>query len=146
MPPFSVRRRVAAAVLMPLFVAVVGCATPDLDGAATIARANQAMGGTQLKSIRYSADGSGYTFGQAFVPGMPWPKITVHAFTRSVNYDTASMRDEVTLSRAEPRGGGGYPLQGQQRNDQYVSGGSAWNQAATGPQPGPRFVADRVRT
>ncbi len=144
MPPFSVRRRVAAAVLMPLFVAVVGCATPDLDGAATIARANQAMGGTQLKSIRYSADGSGYTFGQAFVPGMPWPKITVHAFTRSVNYDTASMRDEVTLSRAEPRGGGGYPLQGQQRNDQYVSGGSAWNQAATGPQPGPRFVADRV--
>ena len=144
MPAFSLRRRIAAAVLMPLFAVVAGCATPDLDGAATIARANQAMGGTQLKSIRYSADGSGYTFGQAFVPGMPWPKITVHSFTRSVNYDTASMRDEITLSRAEPRGGGGYPLQGQQRNDQYVSGANAWNQAATGPQPGPRFVADRV--
>jgi glyoxylase-like metal-dependent hydrolase (beta-lactamase superfamily II) len=145
MPAPCVRRRILAAAVMPLFaVAIVGCATPDLDGSAAIARANQAMGGAQLKSIRYSADGTGYTFGQAFVPGMPWPKITVHAMTRSVNYDTASMRDEITFSRAEPRGGGGYPLQGEARNDQYVSGAFAWNQAAAGAQPGPRFVADRV--
>ena len=145
MPALLVCRRIVAAAMVPLFaVAIVGCATPDLDAAAAIARANQAMGGAQLKSIRYSADGTGYTFGQAFVPGMPWPKITVHAMTRSINYDTASMRDEITLSRAEPRGGGGYPLQGEQRNDQYVSGAIAWNQAAAGPQPGPGFVADRV--
>lgn len=127
-----------------LLVAAVGCTTPDIDGQAAIARASQAMGGANLKTLRYSADGTGYAFGQAFVPGMPWPKFTVHALTRSLNYDSASMRDEITLSRAEPRGGGGYPLQGQQRNDQYLSGASAWNVAAAGPQPGPRFVADRV--
>ena len=145
MPSPSLRRRLAAVTAVPLFVAaLVGCATPDIDGAAVIARAEQARGGAQLKSVRYSADGTGYTFGQFFVPGMPWPKITVHALTRSVNYDSAAMRDEITLSRAEPRGGGGYPLAGQQRNDQYLSGAFAWNQAATGPQPGPRFVADRV--
>ncbi|HET9206585.1 MAG TPA: hypothetical protein VFO28_10145, partial [Burkholderiaceae bacterium] len=139
-----VRRSVGAALVPALVAAIVGCATPDIDAGTAIAGASAAMGGTQLKSIRYSAEGTGYSFGQAFVPGMPWPKITVHAFTRSVNYDTASMRDEITLSRAEPRGGGGYPLQGQQRNDQYVSGAFAWNVAPTGPQPGPRFVADRV--
>jgi glyoxylase-like metal-dependent hydrolase (beta-lactamase superfamily II) len=142
--PRPIRRaawRLAAAALAAL---VTGCATPDIDGQAVIVRADQAMGGANLKSLRYSADGIGYTFGQAFVPGMPWPKITVHAMARSINYDSASMRDEITLSRAEPRGGGGYPLQGQQRNDQYVSGELAWNQAATGPQPGPRFVTDRV--
>jgi hypothetical protein len=35
------------------------------------------------------------------------------------------MREEITLSRAEPKGGGGYPLSGQQRNDQFVSGAYA---------------------
>ena len=61
---------VAAAVVM-------GCATP-VDGAATIARANQAMGGNDLKSIRYTAEGTGYTFGQAFVPTAPpnWTRAT----------------------------------------------------------------------
>jgi hypothetical protein len=142
--PRPIRSATWPLVAAALAAFATGCATPDIDGQAVIARADQAMGGANLKTLRYSADGSGYTFGQAFVPGMPWPKIAVHAMSRSINYDTASMRDEITLSRAEPRGGGGYPLQGQQRNDQYVSGELAWNLAATGPQPGPRFVADRV--
>src|SRR5262245_3994692 len=120
-----VRRGFGVALVPTLVAAVVGCTTPDIDAGTAIAGASAAMGGTQLKSIRYSAEGTGYTFGQAFVPGMPWPKITLHAFTRSINYDTSSMRDEITLSRAEPKGGGGYPLQGEQRNDQYVSGAFA---------------------
>jgi hypothetical protein len=132
---------VAATLIAAVFV---GCATPSADGEATIARANQAMGGNNLKSIRYTTEGTGYTFGQAFVPTSAWPKITVHTQVRSINYDTGSMREEITISRAEPTGGGGYPLQGQQRNDQFVSGTSAWNQAAAGPQPGPRFVNDRL--
>ncbi len=114
------------------------------DAAAVLKRASDAMGATNLKSIRYTAEGTGYTFGQAFKPGMPWPKINVHSQTRTINYDTASMRDEIVLSRGEPRGGGGYPHVAQQRTDQYVSGAFAWNQLATAPLPGPRFVADRV--
>jgi len=123
---------------------IVGCATPSVDGNAAIARASQAMGGSNLKSIRYTADGIGYTYGQAFVPSSAWPKIAVHSQVRSIDYDTGSMREEITISRAEPTGGGGYPLQGQQRTEQFVSGASAWNQTAAGPQPGPRFVGDRV--
>ena len=139
------RRGAAAAALMPLAaVALLGCATVDLDANASIARAEQAMGGAQLASIRYAAEGIGYTFGQAFVPGSAWPKITVHGLMRSANFATGSMRDEITLSRAEPTGGGGYPLAGQQRNDQYLSGTHAWNVAAAGPAPGARFVADRT--
>jgi glyoxylase-like metal-dependent hydrolase (beta-lactamase superfamily II) len=138
------RRAAQLAGVIALTALAVGCATPEIDAQAVIARANQVMGGTNLKTLRYRADGTGYTFGQAYQPGMAWPQITLHGFARSLNFETASMRDEITLSRAEPRGGGGYPLQGQQRNDQYVSGELAWNQAATGPQPGPRFVADRV--
>lgn len=124
-------------------VLLAGCTTPGADAPSTIQRASAAMGAEGLTSIRYVAEGTGYTFGQAFVPGSPWPKITVHAQARSIHYGTGSMREEITLSRAEPRGGGGYPLQGQQRNDQFVSGTMAWN-VAGGPVPGPRFVADRI--
>jgi glyoxylase-like metal-dependent hydrolase (beta-lactamase superfamily II) len=138
------RRAAALAAVACIATVVIGCATPSVDGQATIARASQAMGGANLKSIRYTAEGTGYTFGQAYVPTAAWPKITVHSQSRSINYDTASMREEITISRAEPTGGGGYPLQGQQRNDQFVSGTSAWNQTPTGPQPGPRFVGDRM--
>ena len=54
------------------------------------------------------------------------------------------MREEFTLSRAEPKGGGGYPLSGQQQNDWYVSGAYAWNVTGGNTQPGPRFVAARA--
>lgn len=115
-----------------------------VDAAGVLTRASAAMGAGDLKSIRYAGDGIGFTFGQAFKPGMPWPKITIHSEVRTINYETASMRDDIVLSRAEPKGGGGYPIAAQQRNDQFVSGEYAWNQAASGPAPGPRFVGDRV--
>ena len=114
------------------------------DAAGVLKRAARAMGGAELNSIRYAGEGSGYTFGQAYTPAAAWPKITLHSQARTINYTTASMRDEVVLSRAEPTGGGGYPLAGQQRNDQFVSGTYAWNQGAAGPVAGPRFVTDRV--
>lgn len=122
---------------------VAACASPPTAGD-VIARSSQAMGATQLKSLRYVGEGEGWTFGQAFVPGGAWPKVTYHSIVRTVDYEAGAMRDEVTLSRAEPRGGGGYPLQGQQRNDQYVSGELAWNLVGTNVAPGPRFVADRI--
>ena len=80
------------------------------------------------------ADGIGYTFGQAYKPGLAWPKIKLHSVTRTVNYETGSMRDEIVLSRAEALGGGGYPHTGEQRNDQYLSGTHAWNQLAERPR------------
>ncbi len=107
-------------------------------------RASDAMGAGQLKTLRYAGDGIGFTFGQAFKPGMAWPKITVHSLIRTINYDSASMREEIVLGRGEPRGGGGYPLVGQQRNDQFLSGASAWNVVGPNPVAGPRFVADRT--
>ncbi|MCX7144350.1 MAG: MBL fold metallo-hydrolase [Proteobacteria bacterium] len=138
------RRALTALTLSAAALAVLPGAASGEEAAGVLRRASAVMGAGELKSIRYTAEGSGYTFGQAYTPGAAWPKITVHSQIRSINYDTASMREEFTLSRAEPRGGGGYPLAGQQRNDQFVSGDFAWNQAGTNAVPGPRFVADRV--
>ena len=87
------------AVLLGWMPALAGAADAALERAAT------AMGAGGLKSIRYSGDGIGYTFGQAYKPGLAWPKINVRSFVRAVNYETGSMRDEVVFSRAEPLGG-----------------------------------------
>jgi len=127
-------------------LALIPAAASGVEATGVLKRAADAMGATDLHTLRYIAEGTGYSYGQAYKPGVPWPKINVHSQIRSINYDTASMREEITLSRAEPKGGGGYPLAGQQRNDQFVSGDYAWNQAANAPAPvpGPRFVADRV--
>ncbi|MBC7780193.1 MAG: MBL fold metallo-hydrolase [Proteobacteria bacterium] len=131
-----------------VFAAFVGllaaCASTPENASDVLARASQAMGASQLKTLRYVAEGSGHTFGQAYKPGEAWPRITLHSVTRSVDYQVAAMRDEIVLSRAEPLGGGGYPLSGQQRNEVFVNGDVAWTQAGTNVTPGPRFVADRI--
>ena len=113
-------------------------ADPALERIAAATRAND------LKSVRYSGEGTGYTFGQAYKPNEAWPKIRINSFARTINYDTGAMREEIVFTRAEALGGGGYPHTGSQRNEQYVHGGYAWNQTAGGPAAGPRFVADRV--
>ena len=129
--PVQTRSTMVFALLLFLLPALAVAADPALERAAT------AMGASGLKSIRYSGDGIGYTFGQAYKPGLAWPKITVRSFVRSVNYETGAMRDEILFARAEGLGGGGYPHVAPQRNEQYVSGGFAWNQVANAPVAGP---------
>ena len=121
-------RLIRSALFAGSALMLLSCATPPPDAPAILARSSQAMGTGQLNTVRYIGEGTGYTFGQAYKAGAAWPKITLHSVTRSIDYGTATMRDEIVLSRAEPLGGGGYPLTGQQRNDQFVSGEIAWNQ------------------
>ncbi len=123
------------------FVEPVGAAS---DASAILKRAGVTMGAEGLQTLSYAAEGNGYTFGQAFSPGNHWPRIMIHGMTRTINYETGSMREQITLSRAEPKGGGGYPLSGQQTNDQYLSGTHAWNVAGGNPVAGPRFISERV--
>ena len=136
----TMRRLLPAMTALLLIPAV----TAAQDAAEVLQRAAEAMGASDLKSLRYTDDGFGYTYGQAFKPGMAWPKITIHSHSRTLNYESASMRDEITMSRAEPKGGGGYPPVAQQKNDQFISGAHAWNQTAGGPVAGPRFINDRT--
>ena len=103
--------------LPALAISLLPLTAAALDASSVLKRASSAMG-ADVKTLAYSADGVGYTFGQAYVPGAAWPKITIHSMARTINYDTASMRELITISRAEPKGGGGYPLVGQQTTDQ----------------------------
>src|SRR4029453_9393441 len=117
-----------------------GLVNVAMGAAPALGRAAAALRVNDLKSVRYAGDGIGWTFGQAYKPGEPWPKIKLNSWARSINYETGGMRDEFVLARAEALGGGGYPHTAPQRNEQFLLGKSAWNQTPGGPVAGPRFV------
>jgi hypothetical protein len=96
-----------------------------------------------VKSLQHTGSGANFAFGQNPPPTAPWPRFNVKSFTRTIDYDTPAMRDEIVHTQADPaaRGGGGIPLVGEQRQVQAVSGTYAWTQtgdAAPAPVLGRR--------
>ena len=106
------------------------------DASAVLRRASAAIGADDVKTLRYTGSGTGYTFGQAFKPGGAWPKVNYPSFTRTFDYQNSAMSEDAVRNRAEPQGGGGYPIAGDARAVVFASGKYAWNMA--GPLPVPR--------
>ena len=125
---------------------LASCAQPLDEAQLALREADRAMGGTTLKTLAYSATGAGASFGQAYQPGMAWPRIKVTAFERQIDYENAALREEATRTRAEPTGGSALPLMGmgEQRTTVFVRGPSAWNQAAAGASAAPSAVDARI--
>jgi glyoxylase-like metal-dependent hydrolase (beta-lactamase superfamily II) len=110
-----------------------------LDGVA------KSLGATDLKSIQYSGSGSTFAPGQNPNPSTPWPRFNAKSYSRTINYDTASLRDEIVRTQADPvRGGGGQPVIGEQRQVLLVSGTHAWSQPGDTATPQLAAVADRL--
>src|SRR5215472_9522398 len=111
-----------------------------LDGAA------KTMG--DVKSLQYAGSGANFAFGQNVSPTAPWPRFNIKSFTRTVDYDTPAMRDDLVRTQADPkeRGGGGLPLTGEQHQIQTVSGTYAWTQTGdAAPAPALTAVGDRLQ-
>ena len=105
------------------------------------------LGAGTLKTLQFTGSGANFSVGQNFTPSEPWPRVTVKSYTASINFDTASMRQELVreMGTTMPRGGGA-PFTGEQRQVQVVSGNSAWNLGAP-PQPAapaPGNVVERM--
>lgn len=114
-----------------LVVAVAGCSATR-DAASVLQDAQEAMG--TVSSIQYSGTGMNAFFGQALTAGEEWPRRELSSYTRTVNYDQRSARDE--LSFAQPTFGG------QQQNTQ-VNGDKAWNVGPNGPAAQPATAEER---
>ena len=112
-------------------VAVAGCSTPRT-AKSVLEDAQKAMGNPT--SIQYSGTGMNAFFGQALTAGQEWPRRDLSGFTRTINYEQRSMRDE--LSFAQPVFGG------QQQNAQ-LNKDKAWNVGPNGPVPQPAAAEDR---
>src|SRR5580700_1542458 len=94
----TMRRMMTVSVL----VALAAITVHAQDGKATLDKAAKALGSTNLTSIQFSGTGTNNAFGQAYLPGGPWPAFKVTSYTASINYDTPAMR--VDLERTNPDG------------------------------------------
>ena len=104
-----------------LALATTAC-TKDANG--VLRSAESAMG--SLKSIQYSGTGAAPFFGQALTAGKEWPRRELTSYTRTVNYDQKSAKDELVFKE--------QVFGGQQQNTE-VNGDKAWNVGPNGAAP-----------
>ena len=114
------------------------------DTKTTLDGVSKALG--EVKSLQYSGSGAFFSFGQSFTPGDPWPRFGLKSYTRTIDYETPALRDEVVRAEGDPVArGGGLPIPGGQRLTTAVSGTLAWGQLGEGPvNPAPAAVGDRL--
>lgn len=116
------------------------------DGQAKLGAIAKAMGADQLKSIQFSISGEGNSEGQPAYPGGSYPRYILKSMTRTINYRTGAVRDEIVRANGEnpPRGGGGIPLQGDQRVTFSAAGSASWNTVGQNDIPAPELAAERL--
>ena len=139
------------ATLVACLVGLLGLAgcttlTPQAQTAAVIARAEAAMGSTTLKTLTVTWRGSGASVGQAHAPGMAWPGLQLTALSRSLNFETASFREEFIRSRSEPLGGGAVPPMGtgEARGVVLAREAYAWDVAGIATVSAPAALPTRL--
>src|SRR5947207_7475400 len=131
------RKFCVAAVFLALIIAGDSLRAQDVRG--VVQAAVKAMGAANLKTIQYSGTGWNAAVGQSFSPQDDWPHFEVTRYTRTIDYDARSSREELTRRQGNnpSRGGGGTPLQGEQQQVAIVSGNYAWNLDGQNPIPQP---------
>jgi glyoxylase-like metal-dependent hydrolase (beta-lactamase superfamily II) len=136
------RRALLVISVLVLLTPIAGYAQ---DGRAALEGISRAMGAGAVKSIQYSGNGVNFQVGQNYTPLHPWPRFVVKSFTRSVSYETAAIRDELVRLQGEdpPRGGGGQPVVGEQRQNFAARGDFAWNVVGDTTPPAPVALLDR---
>lgn len=148
MPLTLTRRSLAHVMLSVCVLGLAACTTltPEAQTAALIQQAEAAMGSAALKTLTVTGHGSGASVGQAFAPGMAWPGLHLTVLSRSMNFETASFREEYIRSRSEPLGGGAVPLfgRGDARGVVLARETYAWDVAGVATVSTPASLSVRV--
>ena len=135
----------AALVGVPAGAQNAGAPAPAAPNAmAVVKAADTAIGASTAKSIRYSgADGYVTAIGQSASPGINdgWPRFHLKSFTRVIDFETNSMREEQVRTQGDNPaeiGGGQRPIIGERKSVSLYRDGYAWNENADGsvvPRP-----------
>src|SRR4030095_16789357 len=111
------------------------------DARSVLQAAASAMGVANMRSIQYSGTGWQCMVGQNFAPDLDWPRVDLTNYTRTIDFDTMSSREEyVRVQGNNPQRGSGaaFPFLTEQRVVNLISGNYAWTLNAQGqpvPQP-----------
>src|SRR5688572_11965837 len=105
----------------------------------------RAMGADSVKTLEYTGTGVNFAPGQSQTPGQRWPRFNLKTFTRTIDYETGALREDLVRTQAEdpPRGGSVQPVRGEQRQIFVVSGEDAWNVDGEVAIPAPIALAER---
>ena len=115
-----------AFILVALLAVVVASGSAQ-DARAVLQASAAAMGLNNVRTIQYSGTGWNALVGQSYDLTEDWPRFEVTAYTRTIDYDANTAREDFTRRRGSyPMHGGGAPFDGDQRVVQVVSGGSHW--------------------
>jgi glyoxylase-like metal-dependent hydrolase (beta-lactamase superfamily II) len=140
-------RRPISVTLVAVLLLLSPLAASAQDNRAALDPIAKAMGAGSVKSIQYSGSGVNFFVGQNFSPDLPWPRFVVKSYTRSVSYETASIRDEIVRMYGETpqRGGGagGIAPGGEQRQILAARGDFAWNTVGETVTPVPVTLGER---
>ena len=97
----------------PILMLVAFVIAPHLgygqEAKAVLDDVSKAMG--EVQSLQYSGSGAFFALGQSFAPGEPWPRFGLKSYTRTIDYETPALRDEVVRAEGDPVArGGGLPI------------------------------------
>lgn len=115
--------------------ALMAVSAPAQDARSVLQAAAQAMGVEGMRSIQYTGTGWQGMVGQNFSPDLDWPRVDLTSYTRTIDFDTMSSREEYVRAQGNnpPRGGGaGFPFLTPQKVANFVSGTYAWTLNAQG--------------
>jgi glyoxylase-like metal-dependent hydrolase (beta-lactamase superfamily II) len=103
----------------------------------------KAMGGNNLKTLRYSGSGWSSRVGQTYGLAEDWPRYEVADYTRTIDYDAKWSREDYTRRQ------GRYPLLGRQSMAEehvtsILSGNYAWDMRGDTPVPLANLYLDGV--
>ncbi len=108
---------------------------------------SKTMGADNLRCISYTGT-NGYVgiVGQAHDIKSDWPRVQISNYSRTINYDAKSSYEDRTITQGNyPRiGGGGIPIQGEQRQQAYVVDKSAWTMQGGNANPQPEAADVRA--
>ena len=95
-----------SAIFFVLLTLLVGTAAAQ-DVKAVLQAAAKNMGADNLKTIQITGKGWIAGVGQSYSPADDWPRFEVTTYTRTIDYDAKSSREELTRRQ------GNYPARGQ---------------------------------
>ena len=128
-----------------IFISLSGPTMTAQDARAVLQTVARNIGADNLRCVTYSGNGWAAAVGQNYTPRDDWPRVEVASFTRNVNFETKSSREEQVRRQGNfpARGGGGVPLQGEVRQVSLMSGNYAWALQGTNTTPQPAAAAQR---
>ena len=130
-----IRRLTTVTAVAAVCLAVLTANTPaqQVD---PLQAAIKTMGAGDLRFVRFSGFGASYSVGQSPSPRETSPRVTLKKYEADIDYTASAMRVQQTREQGPlPPRGGGQPFTGEQRLEQFVNGGDAWDVPVPNPVP-----------